>query len=384
MGLCPTIFGTDRYGGITAYLWIALSTAVLHPRPRSPCSARSFVAAKIFIPAGLRAERPASPATSPPVPTNGPEACAINARSGAPSARTAAFFPLPTKSSVGIFPAGTARVAALSWVCGVGYGKGQGVMIPETFVGVDLTDYYARSPRPIDVAILDNASGTVGYKSMDWPPRGNAAMLKLSARLKEFLRGPTVFVIDGPQALAEPQNRTRDVERCLGTPAHTPWKMPEPGAFPFAGYVSGSVEFFAGLVAQNDPVFILADLDGVVPGKATLFEAYPGAAWKALCAGALESKKKGQGRDQRATLLREMGLHLPLGNPTHDQLDAALCAFLAWRFFAPDSNCRVMMFGSTPVYRDKNGVLREGRMLHPMSPEAKGTAKPLPVKPAGG
>jgi hypothetical protein len=154
--------------------------------------------------------------------------------------------------------------------------------------------------------------------------------------------------------------------------------MPEPGAFPFAGYVSSSVEFFEGLVAQNDPVFILADLDGVVPEKATLFEAYPGAAWKVLCAEALEPKTKARGRNQRAALLQEMGLHLPLGNPTHDQLDATLCALLGWRFFAPAPNCRVTMFGSRGVYRDTNGVLREGRMLHPMSLEAKGTAKPPP------
>lgn len=251
-------------------------------------------------------------------------------------------------------------------------------MIPETFVGVDLTDSYAKSPRSIDVAILDHFTGKVSYESVDWPPPGEAAISALSVRLKQFLRGLTVFVVDGPQALAEPRNRTRNVERCLGTPAHTPWEMPEPGAFPFAGYVSSSVGFFAGLVAQNDPVFILADLAGVVPENATLFEAYPGATWKELCAGKLERKTKAKGRNQRAALLQDMGLHLPPGNPTHDQLDAALCALLGWRFIAPTPDCRVRMLGSTPVYRDRHGVLREGRMLHPMSPEAKGTAKPLP------
>jgi hypothetical protein len=62
-----------------------------------------------------------------------------------------------------------------------------------------------------------------------------------------------------------------------------------------------------------------------------------------------------------------------VGSLTHDQLDAALCAALGWRLFYPDDRWAVELAPTAmpeiaqncAVFRDANGILREGRMLMP-------------------
>lgn len=72
-------------------------------------------------------------------------------------------------------------------------------------------------------------------------------------------------------------------------------------------------------------------------------------------------KASREGRVRRRELLEVAGLRFPEGElPTHDQLDAALCAWLGWLTrTAPE---RVQAVGM-PLWVDSTGWLREGRIL---------------------
>jgi Protein of unknown function (DUF429) len=245
-------------------------------------------------------------------------------------------------------------------------------MKPETFVGIDLTDAYARNPREADVAILDANTGVVRFKTFAWPLFG-ANWAGDVAHLMQGFRGSTetVYVLDGPQALAEPQNNIRQSEKHLRTPGRTPWQVPQPRTRPFAGYLRSSVELYNALVAGG---YQLAELNAEA---ADLYEAYPGAAWPRLhhAADPLQSKSTRIGRQQRRQILELMGCNFPRPNLSHDELDAALCAALGWRFYYPQNRCDVELAPPpTPsvapalaVFRDQKGILREGRILMPLA-----------------
>jgi hypothetical protein len=47
-------------------------------------------------------------------------------------------------------------------------------MKPSRFVGIDLTGSDARTPRAVDVAILDAQTGRVVFDQFPWPPEGPA------------------------------------------------------------------------------------------------------------------------------------------------------------------------------------------------------------------
>ena len=269
-------------------------------------------------------------------------------------------------------------------------------MVPTTFVGIDLTDSYAggqRGPRAVDVAILNVPTGDLSFGQFSWPAQGAGGWGgRLVNAIQPFRREGTVFVVDGPQALSVPQNGTRDVERYLRTPAHAPWQAPVPGSRPFAGYIKSSIEFFNALVAAG---FRLAELGGEDVKLANLFEAYPGAAWPCMYrgAGVLHSKSTVAGRQQRTAILQAFGCNFGnVLNPTHDQLDAALCAVLGWRFFHPEKlgNGLAVELVRPPtppvaparaVFRDGGGALREGRMLMPLVASLGGPPPKQPPAP---
>jgi hypothetical protein len=218
-------------------------------------------------------------------------------------------------------------------------------------VGLDLTDPHARSPRPVDVAVLDVPTSTVTFQALAW----NQRRLALPASWSD---GGTLLVLDGPQAWAEPPRLTRECERKLGAPAHTPHLPPALGR-PFAGYIQGSVALFDDLVHAG----------WVLPGlgsRVTLLEGYPGAAWPVLAGRKLPAKGCEAGLAARRALLAQAGL---LGLPpklTHDELDAALLTLLGLRFAAPGASPgeRAVLVGK-PVARDARGVLREGQIVMP-------------------
>jgi hypothetical protein len=227
------------------------------------------------------------------------------------------------------------------------------------FVGWDLTDPYSRACRPVDVAEVD-ARGRVRFSERRWPtPSRKDGGFDPEALAAAFPVGAEdVLVVDGPQALARPGASVREAERLLRAPGRTPDALPEPGR-PFAGFVRGGVLLFASLRARGG--LPLLDLDTDALDEARLFEAFPGATWRALAVEKLGAKASREGRERRRAALEARGLRFPAGElPTHDQLDAALCAWLGWLTRkAPE---QVEAVGA-PLTVDARGWLREGRIL---------------------
>lgn len=227
-------------------------------------------------------------------------------------------------------------------------------------MGWDLSDPFARRPRPVDVATVD-ARGRVRFDERRWPEVARGGVLEVEALAAAFPVGTEdVVVVDGPQALAQPGASVREAERLLRAPGRTPGVLPTPGP-PFCGFVRGSVLLFAAL--RKVGVLEMLDVDTPRVDRARLFEAFPGATWRQLAGRrpALEKKDSPAGRARRRELLESRGLRFPVGElPTHDQLDAALCAWLAWMTrHAPE---RVQAVG-IPLWVDSEGWLREGRIL---------------------
>lgn len=220
----------------------------------------------------------------------------------------------------------------------------------KTIVGMDLTDPHARSARAVDVALLDVATSHVTFSQLPW----SGTRLVLPAA---WQRENTLLVLDGPQAWALPPRGTRECERRLGTPAHTP-HMPPPLGRPFAGYIRGSVSLFADLVADG----------WILPGmgpRPNLVEGYPGAAWPVLAGCRLPSKGSPAGLAARRSLLVMAGLAgMPMAL-SHDQLDAALLVLLGHMFALPDGRLGAAQLVGEPVARDWAGVLREGEIVMP-------------------
>jgi hypothetical protein len=192
------------------------------------------------------------------------------------------------------------------------------------FIGIDLTDPYAKRRRDVDVAILD-AAGICEFCTV--PPASTSTdVATWSSALDLRPSSGDVLVIDGPLALAAPGATMRDCERLLGAPGKTPDHLPIPGSRPFAGYVRGSIELARALIASGwTPAGESAPL-----ATATMLEAFPGASWTVLAGMRLPHKATASGIIARATLLEEHGIAFAARPRTHDQLDAALCAFLGW------------------------------------------------------
>lgn len=226
------------------------------------------------------------------------------------------------------------------------------------FVGWDLTDPFARSPRPVDEAVVDS-DGRVRFSQRMWPAPREHHGLDPEALAEAFaIRPGDVVVVDGPQALANPGARVRDAEARLRAPGRTPDVLPLPGA-PFAGFVRGGVLLFSALRTQAHVPML--DLDTPELSHARLFEAFPGATWRALAVEKLGAKSTPEGRARRQALLEAEGLRfMDAGTCTHDQLDAALCAWVGWLTRKRPGDVTAV---GLPLTRDVNGTLREGRIL---------------------
>ena len=226
------------------------------------------------------------------------------------------------------------------------------------FVGWDLTDPFARAPRPVDEAVLD-AQGHVRFSQRVWPRADAHHALDPHALVEAFAVGPTdVVVVDGPQALANPGARVRESERRLRAPGRTPDVLPLPGA-PFAGFVRASVLLFSAL--RSHARVPLLDLDTPELSHARLFEAFPGATWRALAVEKLGAKATPEGRARRQALLEAAGLRFVDGRPcTHDQLDATVCAWLGWLTRTRPGAVTAV---GLPLTQDADGTLREGRIV---------------------
>jgi len=124
-----------------------------------------------------------------------------------------------------------------------------------------------------------------------------------------------------------------------------------------------------------------------LPGLAeptNLLEGYPGAAWKRLSKDRLPNKSTIRGREARTTVLANAGLQgLTLAPPpTHDQLDAGLLALLGWMFIDPKSfSVSSIILVGEPVFRDSQGVLREGQIVMPAGQAPSRQLSPALVPP---
>ena len=226
------------------------------------------------------------------------------------------------------------------------------------FIGLDLSDPTARNPRPCDYAVMDSdlvcAFGQWEYRE------DGARIIPDEAIGRSF-----VLAVDGPQGLAgAPEAKVRESERLVRAPGRTPYETPEPGSGPYAGLIAGSVRLFASLVAGGSR-FRLLGLNGTPASDATLIEAYPGGAWKALADGAsLPAKRTAEGRRVRAEMLAGLGLQLPPdAEPTDDQLDAAIAAWTAYKLRIGEADA----VGEPPAL-DAGGVIREGYVVMPAPP----------------
>ena len=185
---------------------------------------------------------------------------------------------------------------------------------------------------------------------------------------------PFVLAIDGPQGWASAGER-----RCCERRLNTPGKASFDRSPRFAGeYIAKSVGLFGRLRMQQE--FRVLGLDDTEGNAATLIEVYPGGAWKVLANGPLPRKDTAGGLDIRRKLLEEKGLTFPVGcAPNHDQLDAALAAWVARELRRDEGTVRLV--GKGPWFDWRAECLREGFIVQPAPPARTATRPPFKVKP---
>ncbi len=243
-------------------------------------------------------------------------------------------------------------------------GGERGVGGGRVFIGLDLTDPTVDSPRPCDYAVLD-ADLVCTFGQWDYRDDG-AGIIPDRALGRSF-----ILAVDGPQGLAaSPGAAMREAERLVNAPGHSSYELPERG-LPFAGFISGSVRLFHRLVTSGSR-FRLLGYEGMPLSDATLLEVFPGGAWKLLASETLPAKATVAGREARVQLLESVGVQLPASEtadapaqpPTHDQLDAAVAAWTAYKFWRGEA----MSMGRVPELDAKAGVIREGYIVQPARP----------------
>lgn len=223
------------------------------------------------------------------------------------------------------------------------------------FLGLDPTDPFAKRPRPCTLAMLDS---DLHCDFAEW----EYSLLGKGLLPASVGQGAFVIAIDGPQGLAgKPELRMRSCERQLGTPGKSPYELPDPRA-PYSGFIRGSVKLFYELYKNSDR-FCLAGAVQSAATEANLIEIYPGRAWPVLSGGRLLHKKSTSlGRSQRQELLAVTRMKFRQGVVlTHDHLDAALGAWIAYLFHRG----QVTYVGEPPFEDAEARVLREGYIIQP-------------------
>jgi hypothetical protein len=227
------------------------------------------------------------------------------------------------------------------------------------YIGLDLTDPYAKKTRPCDLAVLD-PDLLCTFAKWDYKIDGSG-IVPSRALGRSF-----IMAVDGPQGLAgAPEATVRESERIVAAPGRTPYDYPEEGK-PYSGFIRGSVELFYRLVTSGSR-FRLLGMDDVPPGDANLMEVYPGGAWKVVSTQPLPPKRTIDGREARRELLASLGLTFESDElPTDDQLDAAMAAWVAYSF----AEGRVQVVGYAPEIDAKAAAVREGYVVQPLAPGA--------------
>lgn len=238
-------------------------------------------------------------------------------------------------------------------------------------IGLDLTDPFSRARRPIAAAEMRH--GKPGsppriciLDPIPWPDFEGRCTPEVARTIVERAgiagSSEALLVIDGPQALARRGESVRECERAAATPGRTPDQEPT-GRKPFAGYIRASVQLFDALLQDERWRLLESRRDR----SATLLEAFPGDAWR-LSAERLAAKATVVGRRQRLELLQQ---HVDLEGPelpTHDDLDAAMCAALGYWWMEG----RTQVLGEPPTFDDG---WREGYIIVPRLPSERRTAR---------
>jgi hypothetical protein len=235
----------------------------------------------------------------------------------------------------------------------------RGVTSNRYYIGLDLTDPYAKKTRPCDLAILD---GDLQCTFAQWDYKADGSGIVPGRAIGRSF----IMAVDGPQGLAgSPDATVRESERLVAAPGRTPYNYPEAGK-PYSGFIRGSVELFYRLVSSGSR-FRLLGLEDVPQGDANLMEVYPGGAWKVVAAQPLPPKRTVDGREARRELLESLGLTFESDDlPTDDQLDAAIAAWVAYSF----DEGRVQVVGYAPEIDADAAAVREGYVVQPLAPGA--------------
>lgn len=225
------------------------------------------------------------------------------------------------------------------------------------FIGIDLTDPYAKSHRLATRAIFSSTSSLVYFDTWPYDREGLGMVPKhINGEAASY-----IVAVDGPQGLAgSPKATMRICEHQIGAAGKTPYDLPKPGP-PYAGFIRGSVELFASLAED----YLLHGLQN--DHHCNLIEVYPGATWPVMAHDCgmkkLHKKATPAGRKERQFILSEHGLDVgcPGGFiPSHDDMDAALAAYIAYRW-ALDR--KVKELGEPPKWAEDVHYLREGIII---------------------
>lgn len=229
------------------------------------------------------------------------------------------------------------------------------------YLGVDLTDRYSQSCRPIDVCGLTPISaGGFSARFWTWEWETSIQGLKIEG-IETELHNAKCIMIDGPQGLASTTNTKsgRDCEReCKRVSARTPSTRPSDLKQPFAGYICSSLDLFEALAKSGLPISPTDTLSGV-------FEINPGDVWVRLAGNGLPNKKSLLGGRARRRILESCGVRFDTTyqDRNDDQIDACLAALIAAACEGKIVGMSCQRIG-TPVFTDQ-GILREGPMIIP-------------------
>ena len=255
---------------------------------------------------------------------------------------------------------------------GLGYAGKEKVVI-ERYIGIDLTDPYARKPPITVVEFVPDGANFRGrlevQEDMRWPenyPRRTSELTgstPLPASWPSGNPGQRVWIaIDGPQGLAGPRTATQRLcERESGDPGRTPHGYPVIGD-PFAGFVTGSVVLWSQLFQfHKPPVSIDQGQAARTESGVNVCEVYPGVTWAELTPGRrMPPKNQKEGKEARISLLGQLGIEVDSEvnecRDAADILDAGLSAVVAYSW----SKGIHRLYGVAPRWDDQTRSWRKG------------------------
>jgi Protein of unknown function (DUF429) len=220
------------------------------------------------------------------------------------------------------------------------------------YLGVDLSDRYAKKVRPLWVCGIEVEEGLAKARFWRWRWPAPGEPLDVTPLLPE-LKPARLVLIDGPQGLARSGQDQRRAEALARTPAPTADHLPELGK-PQAGLIRSSVELFAALYGAG----IRVSPSGLRFGVS---ETYPSSFW-ALFKG-LPKKSTKAGVATRRVILDALGLRLDEQKAlSQGHCDAALAALTAAAADGALRGAHAVSRGDL-VTRGTDGLLREGPIV---------------------